>query len=39
LLLGGAVWLGLNLLRVESNLQMICWVMVAASFSMPLLMH
>ncbi len=41
LLLGGAVWLGLNLLRVRNpHLQMTCWVMVlAASLSMPLLMH
>jgi BlaR1 peptidase M56 len=41
LLLGGIVWVGLNLLRVRNpHAQMTCWAMVlAASLSMPLLMH
>ena len=40
-LLGGVVWLGLNLLRVRNpNVHMTAWVMVLlASLSMPLLMH
>jgi beta-lactamase regulating signal transducer with metallopeptidase domain len=41
LLLGGAVWIGLHLLRVRNpHVQMTSWVMVlAASLAMPLLMH
>ena len=41
LLLGGAVWIGLHLLRVRNpHVQMTAWVMVLlASLSMPLLMH
>src|SRR5882762_10267328 len=41
LLLGSAVWVGLNLLRVRNpHVHMTCWVMVLmASLSMPLLMH
>ena len=41
LLLGSAVWVGLNLLRVRNpHVHMTCWVMVlVASLSMPLLMH
>jgi hypothetical protein len=41
LFLGGAVWVGLNLLRVRNpHVQMTCWVTVlVASLSMPLLMH
>ena len=41
LVLGGVVWIGLNLLRVRNpNLHMTCWAMVlVASLSMPLLMH
>src|SRR5450756_647733 len=41
LLLGGVVWIGLNLLRVRNpHLHMTSWVMVlVASLSMPLLMH
>lgn len=41
LLLGSAVWVGLNLLRVRNlHVHMICWVTVlAASLAMPLLMH
>ena len=39
LLLGSAVWVGLNLLRVRNlHVHMICWVTVlAASLAMPLL--
>ena len=41
LLLGGVVWIGLNLFRVRNpHLHMTAWAMVlAASLSMPLLMH
>ena len=41
LVLGGVVWVGLNLLRVRNPyVHMTCWVMVlVASLSMPLLMH
>jgi hypothetical protein len=41
LLLGGVVWIGLNLLRVRNpHLHMTSWAMVLlASLSMPLLMH
>jgi bla regulator protein blaR1 len=41
LLLGGVVWIGLNLLRVRNpHLHMTSWIVVlAASLSMPLLMH
>jgi hypothetical protein len=41
LLLGGIVWIGLNLLRVKNpHVQMTAWAMVlVASLSMPLLMH
>jgi hypothetical protein len=41
LLLGGIVWVGLNLLRVRNpHVQMTSWAMVLlASLSMPLLMH
>ena len=41
LLLGSAVWVGLNLLRVRNPyVHMTCWIMVlVASLSMPLLMH
>jgi beta-lactamase regulating signal transducer with metallopeptidase domain len=41
LLLGSAVWVGLNLLRVRNpHVHMTSWVMVlVASLSMPLLMH
>ena len=41
LLLGGIVWIGLNLLRVRNpHVHMTSWAMVlAASLSMPLLMH
>jgi hypothetical protein len=41
LVLGSAVWVGLNLLRVRNpHVQMTSWVMVlVASLSMPLLMH
>ena len=41
LLLGGGVWIGLNLLRVRNpHVHMTCWAMVlVASLSMPLLMH
>src|SRR5882724_647976 len=41
LLLGSAVWVGLNLLRVRNpHVHMTAWVMVlVASLSMPLLMH
>jgi len=41
LLLGGAVWIGLHLLRVRNpHVQMTSWVLVLlASLSMPLLMH
>jgi hypothetical protein len=41
LLLGSAVWVGLNLLRVRNpHVHMTCWVMVlVASLSMPLLLH
>ena len=41
LLLGGIVWVGLNLLRVRNpHVQMTSWLMVLmASLSMPLLMH
>ena len=41
LLLGGVVWIGLNLLRVRNpHIHMTCWLMVlVASLSMPLLMH
>jgi len=41
LLLGSAVWVGLNLLRVRNpHVHMTCWIMVlVASLSMPLLMH
>jgi beta-lactamase regulating signal transducer with metallopeptidase domain len=41
LLLGSAVWVGLNLLRVRNpHVHMTCWVMVlVASLSMPRLMH
>ena len=41
LLLGSAVWVGLNLLRVRNpHVHMTCWVMVlVASLSIPLLMH
>ena len=41
LLLGGGVWIGLNLLRVRNpHVHMTSWVMVLmASLSMPLLMH
>jgi hypothetical protein len=41
LLLGGVVWIGLNLFRIRNpHLHMTAWAMVlAASLSMPLLMH
>ena len=41
LLLGSAVWVGLNLLRIQNpHVHMTCWVTVlVASLSMPLLMH
>jgi bla regulator protein blaR1 len=41
LLLGGIVWVGLNLLRVRNpHVHMTSWAMVLlASLSMPLLMH
>ena len=41
LLLGGAVWIGLNLMRVRNpHVHMTCWAMVlVASLSMPLLMR
>src|SRR6185295_5339868 len=41
LLLGGVVWIGLNLLRARNpHIQMTSWVVVlAASLAMPLLMH
>ena len=41
LLLGGVVWIGLNLFRVRNpHMHMTCWAMVLlASLSMPLLMH
>lgn len=41
LLLGGAVWIGLNLLRVRNpHVHMTCWLVVlATSLAMPLLMH
>ena len=41
LLLGSAVWIGLNLLRVRNpHMHMTCWIMVlVASLAMPLLMH
>jgi hypothetical protein len=41
LVLGGAVWVGLTLLRVRNpHVQMTCWIMVlAASLAMPLLTH
>ena len=41
LVLGGAVWLGLALLRVRNpHAHMTAWtVVVAASLSMPILMH
>ena|ERR1700716_273547 len=41
LVLGSAVWVGLNLLRVRNpHVHMTSWVMVlVASLSMPLLMH
>jgi beta-lactamase regulating signal transducer with metallopeptidase domain len=41
LLLGGVVWIGLNLLRVRNpHLHMTAWIVVlAASLAMPLLMH
>src|SRR6185369_1565944 len=41
LLLGGVVWIGLNLMRVRNpHVHMTCWAMVlVASLSMPLLMH
>jgi len=41
LLLGGVVWIGLNLLRVRNpHFHMTCWAMVlVASLSMPLLMR
>ena len=41
LLLGGAVWVGLNLLRIRNpHIHMTSWVTVlVASLSMPLLMH
>ena len=41
LLLGGVVWIGLNCLRVRNpHVHMTCWIVVlAASLSMPLLMH
>ena len=41
LLLGGVVWIGLNLFRVRNpHVHMTCWAMVLlASLSMPLLMH
>ncbi len=41
LLLGGVVWIGLNLLRVRNpHLHMTSWIVVlAASLTMPLLMH
>ena len=41
LLLGGVVWVGLNLMRVRNpHVHMTCWAMVlVASLSMPLLMH
>jgi beta-lactamase regulating signal transducer with metallopeptidase domain len=41
LLLGGVVWIGLNLLRVRNpHVQMTTWIVVlAASLAMPLLMH
>jgi beta-lactamase regulating signal transducer with metallopeptidase domain len=41
LLLGGVVWIGLNLLRLRNpQLHMTAWIVVlAASLSMPLLMH
>jgi hypothetical protein len=40
-ILGGAVWIGLNLLRVRNpRVHMMSWAMVLmASLSMPLLMH
>ena len=41
LLLGGVVWICLNLLRVRNpHIHMTCWLMLlVASLSMPLLMH
>src|ERR1700712_2717424 len=41
LMLGGIVWIGLNLLRVRNpHMHMTSWAMVlVASLSMPLLMH
>jgi len=41
LLLGGVVWIGLNLMRVRNpHVHMTCWAMVlVASLSMPLLMR
>jgi beta-lactamase regulating signal transducer with metallopeptidase domain len=41
LLLGGVVWIGLNLLRIRNpHVHMTCWAMVlVASLSMPLLMR
>ena len=41
LLLGGIVWIGLNLLRVRNpHVHMTSWALVlVASLSMPLLMH
>src|ERR1043165_528886 len=41
LLLGGVVWIGLNLMRVRNpHVHMTCWAMVlVVSLSMPLLMH
>ena len=41
LLLGGVVWIGLNLFRVQNpHVHMTSWAMVlVASLSMPLLMH
>ena len=41
LLLGGVVWIGLNLFRVQNpHMHMTSWAMVLlASLSMPLLMH
>lgn len=41
LLLGGVVWIGLNLFRVRNpHIHMTCWVAVlGASLAMPLLMH
>jgi BlaR1 peptidase M56 len=41
LLLGSAVWVGLNLLRARNpHVHMTCWIMVlVASSAMPLLMH